>query len=108
MTDMTPFHDVIRERIVSPGARYYADPWWDAEIKVFTSDMNDSLRFIQEACTDEELFWLGEVFDDIMEKTHSVEFLQCLRERVERVQNPEWKAEILEDIRTASEYINET
>lgn len=59
-------------------------------------------------CTDEELYWLGEVYDDIMEKTHSVAFIEALRERVTRVENPEWKTDILEDIRTAAEYIEET
>ncbi len=78
MTDFTPFHQVIRERIISPGAKYYADPWWDAEIKQFTIDMNASIRFIDEEITDEELYWLGEVFEDIMEKTQSEAFLNCL------------------------------
>lgn len=107
MTDFSSFHKVIRERITNPNSRYYADPWWDAEIKQFTVNLEESIRFIKEECTNEELYWLGEVFDDIMEKTRSIEFLNCLRERAERVENPQWKAEILEDIRTAAAYIDE-
>ena len=42
-----------------------------------------------------------------MDKTRSADFLACLRRRVQRVENPEWKAEILEDIRTAAEYLDE-
>lgn len=63
--------------------------------------------FIEEECTDEKLYYLGEDFDDIMDKSRSVEFLNCLRRRAQRVENAEWKADILEDIRTAAEYIDE-
>lgn len=107
MADFDSFHQVIRERITDPNAKYYADPWWDAEIKQFTMDLGRSIHFIEEACTDEELYWLGEVFDDIMDKTRSLEFLNCLRTRAQRVENPQWKADILEDIRTAAEYVDE-
>ena len=107
MADFNPFHQVIHERITNPNAKYYADPWWDAEIKQFTLNLGESIRFIEEECTDEELYWLGEVFDDIMDKTRSVEFLNCLRARVQRVENLQWKADILEDIRTAAEYVDE-
>ena len=58
MIDFTPFHEVIYERATNPNAFYYADPWWDAEIKQFTLDVYTSIRFIREECTDEELWWL--------------------------------------------------
>ena len=105
--DYTPFHQVIRERITNPNANLYEIPWWNAEIYQFTINLVDSIHFIETECTDEELYWLGEVFDDIMDKTHSVDFLNCLRRRAQSVVNPEWKADILEDIRTAAEYVNE-
>ncbi len=107
MADFALFHQVIRERITNPNARYYADPWWDEEVKQFTTNMKKSIDFVMQDCTDEELWWLGEVFDDIMDRTHSVEFLNCLRQRAQQVENPQWKADILEDIRTAAEYIDE-
>lgn len=87
--------------------KHFADPWWDAEIKQFTINLEESIRFIEEECTDEELYYLGEIFEDIMDKSRSVEFLNCLRRRAQRVENAEWKADILEDIRTAAEYIDE-
>lgn len=106
MTDFELYHQVIRERITNPNAEYYADPWWDAEIKQFTKDISESIQFIEDECTDEELYWLGEVFDDIMDRTRSVEFLNSIRRRVEQVEKPEWKADLLEDLRTAAEYVN--
>ena len=105
MIDFTPFHEVINERATNPNAFYFADPWWDAEIKQFTLDVDTSIQFIREECTDEELWWLGEIFDDLIEATRSAELLNVIRERVKLVSNAEWKKDILEDIRTAAEYI---
>jgi hypothetical protein len=105
MNDFSEFHNVIRDRLSSSGAYYYADLWWDREVQVFIKNMDSSIAFILQDCTDEELFWLGEVYDDIAEKTHSEAFIHALRERVKRVENETWKNEILEDIRTAAAYI---
>ena len=99
------FHQVIHERMTNPDANYYADPWWDAEVKQFTVNIQESIEFIQNECTDEELYWLGEVFDDIMDKSRSSVLLDNLQQRVQSVKNPEWKQSLMEDIRTASEYI---
>ena len=75
--------------------------------KQFTLDVDASIQFIREECSDEELWWLGEIFDDLMEATRSVELLNSIRERVQCVSNEKWKNNILEDIRTAAEYIDE-
>ena len=107
MIDFEPFHAVIKERATNPNANYYEIPWWDAEIKQFTLDVDTSIQFIREECSDEEFWWLGEIFDDLMEATRSVELLNVIRERVKRVSNAEWKKDILEDIRTAADYIED-
>ncbi len=105
MKDFSKYHEVIKDRITAPGAYYYEVPWWEAEIKQFTADIDEAIAFIENECTDEELYWLGEVFDDIMEKTLSKEFLAALRRRAEKVTDPKYKKDILEDIRTAAMYV---
>ncbi len=111
MTDFSKFHKVIRERITAPGAYYYADPWWEVEVKQFTIDLNESIKFIETECTDEEFYWLDEVFDDILEKTPNREdrlrFWDCISKRVQRVENPDWKKEILGDlVSTKEDYVD--
>ncbi len=107
MPDFTIYHEVIKERITNPNAQYYENPCWEAEIKQFILDIDTSIRFIKEDCSDEELWWLGEVFDDLMENTRNAELLNDLRERIQLVSNTVWKKDILEDIRTAAEYIED-
>lgn len=102
------FHQVIRERITNPNAKYYADPWWEAEIKQFTANIQESIRFIESECTDEELYWLSEVFEDIVDRTRSVEFVHCLQTRVQHVENSEWKQSILDEILITLDYVEES
>ncbi len=90
----------------NPDSYYYVTLWED-EVKIICANMEESIRFIREDCTDEELYWLGEIYNDIMDKTRHKAFLQALRERAQRVENPEWKKDILIDIRDAAEYIDE-
>ena len=91
MSDFMPFHKVIKERVTNPNANNYEIPWWNAEIKQFTRDVDASIRFIKEECSDEELWRLGEIFDDLMEATRSVKLLNSIRERAQCVSNAEWK-----------------
>ena len=107
MNDFTEFHEVIKDYITNPNANYYEPFWWDKELKVILADLPKSIRFLREECTDEEFYYLSEVFDDIIEQTKSVDFLKCIRERAERVENAQWRCELAEDIRFAALYVDE-
>lgn len=100
------FHQVIHERMTNPNANYYAIPWWDAEVKQFAANIQESIEFIQNECTDEEFYWMSEVFEDIADCTRSVEFVKCIQKRVQRVKNPEWKQSILGEIRWTLDYVD--
>lgn len=72
---------------------------WEEEVKLFCKDLNAPMAFIRTEATDEEMYMLTEVFDDILISTKSQEVLDCLRERAERVVSPKKKEiqEFLED-----------
>ena len=48
-------------------------------------DYVDTINFFSKECTDEELFWLSEVFSDISEIVQNKEFVQVLRSRLSQV-----------------------
>ncbi len=100
------FHTVIRDRIDSPGAVYYPDPWWQKEIDILSSNVDDTIQFIQRDCTDEEMHWLGEIFDELIEETQSLNLLKCLHERAERIQDEHLREEALEDVQNAAAYLS--
>ena len=107
MEGFKKLHALINERCTEPGAYYFPDPWWEKEVDAIVSDLETAMSFIRNECSDEELYWLSEVFDDVMEKTRNPEFLNCIRQRVQTVKDDSRRAELLEDIQTAAEYIDE-
>lgn len=98
-------HEVIRDRITSEGAQYYALPWWEKEIAAFTADISIAISFINIECTDEELYWLSEVFEEIVEKTRSADFLDAVSKRSEIVVNQDYKNDIIQEINNAKRFL---
>ena len=105
MEDFEKIHAAIKERITNPNANYYEIPWWEKEIEVLTADIGISIRFFHEECTDEEIWWLGEVVEDLIAKTQSRELLQSMRTRAEKIQDSHMREEALKDIDDAEAFL---
>ena len=73
---------------------------WKKEVAILSENTSETIAFF-DTCTDEEFFWLSEVFDDLIEKTKSKELFQAICDRTERISNPEYKASIATDIEFA-------
>lgn len=101
MNSFELIHFVIRERITAEGAFYYPDPWWEKELGAICEDMQAARIFIENDCSDEELFWLSEIFEDIIDRTGDVAFLGCLRTRAERMTDEARRKEVLDEIQDA-------
>lgn len=70
---------VIEKRVKIP------DEWSDGverccneEIEILTRDMDETIRYLENDCTDVEFVLLSEVFDDVAAKTQNREFVECL------------------------------
>ncbi len=107
MDSIAKLQKVLHLRMYGNPDDYYEESIWKEEIDAICEDLSAAIHFILCDCSDEELQWLSEVFDDVMEKTRSLDFLHCIRQRVQRVKDDGRKAELLEDIKTAEEYIDE-
>ena len=79
---------------------------WKQETKILSENIYETIAFF-DTCTDEESFWLSEVFDDLIEKTQSRELFQAICDRTKRINNPEYKASISTDIEFAREQFKE-
>ena len=106
MDSIAKLKEALHLRMHGNPDEYYEESVWKSEVDAICTDLPAAIDFILSECTDEEFQWLSEVFDDIMDKTRSIGFLDTLRQRVQSVENPEWKESIVEDIRTAAEYID--
>ena len=72
-------------RVVESEENYWVEDYWKATIKLFTTDVNATIMFLQNDCDDEELYFLSEIFDEIVEQTQSKELVSVLRSRLARV-----------------------
>ncbi len=106
MDNIAALKDALRLRMYGNPDEYYEVTLWQSEVDAICADLPASINFILSEYTDEELYWLGEVFEDIADRTRSAAFVDCLKKRVQGVENPEWKQTLLEEIRAAAEYID--
>lgn len=58
---------------------------WEKLTEVLSENVSETISFFNTECTDEEFFWLSEVFTDIAEKTQSKALIQAMRSRLARV-----------------------
>ena len=50
-----------------------------AEIELFTRDLRETIEFLENECTEEQLLWLSEVFEEISAKLQIWEFIDALK-----------------------------
>ena len=58
---------------------------------ILSKDIDSTIDFFNNECTDEELYWLGPVFEDVAEKTQSTELISTLRDRLAKVSAENYK-----------------
>ena len=64
---------------------YGIEESWKNLTSILSDNIVDTINFFSKECTDEELFWLSEVFSDISEVVQNKEFVQVLRSRLSQV-----------------------
>ena len=64
---------------------YWIKDYWKAAIEIFTKNCNETIKFFQNECTDEEFYWLSEIFEKIAEITQSKELVSALHSRLLKV-----------------------
>ena len=81
--------DTLKEdthfRVVESEDNYWVEDYWKATIELFTKDVAATIMFLQNDCDDEELYFLSEIFEEIVEQTQSKELVSVLRSRLAKV-----------------------
>ena len=108
--------DTLKEaahfRVVESEEDYWVEDYWKATIKLFTADVNATIMFLQNDCDDEELYFLSEIFEEIVEQTHSKELVSALRSRLatvtlENYNQQCFRAEFMRKYITYEEYVKD-
>ena len=61
---------------------YSLQDCWNSMINILTKNIDETIDFFKTQCSNEEFFWLSEIFEDIAYKTQSKEFITALNERL--------------------------
>lgn len=73
---------------------------WDEITHLLSNNESETIEFL-ESCSEEQLFWISEVFEDVAHELQSKEYIKCLRKLDKKY--PELK--LKEDIDIAESYL---
>ncbi len=85
MTSIEKIREIIKKRETTN------DEWqagvekcWAELTEALTEDIEVTRKFLLEDCTADEASWVSEVYDDIVYKTQSQEYIDLLRKSINR------------------------
>ena len=85
MMKFNTLREVVQFRIVESEDNYWVEDYWKAAIEMYVKDISATIMFFQNDCDDEELYFLSEIFEEIVEQTQSKELVSVLRSRLAKV-----------------------
>lgn len=89
--------DTLKEaahfRVVENEDNYWIEDYWKATIELFTKDVATTIKFLKNDCDDEKLYFLSEIFEEIVEQTQSKEIISVLRSRLSKVKPENYNQE---------------
>lgn len=105
MIDKTIKDILARREIVHPEDAYSIEKLWEEEIDILSSNVDETIEFIKSRCTADEFVWLSEVFEEVAEKTHSYDFINCLYDVTKKYPEETRKYNIISFIDSAKDMI---
>jgi len=96
------FREIIKERIrISTETQdewdYGIEQCWKQEVEILSEDISGTIEFLKNECTADEYSWISEVLEELAERTHSKELVDCYRSLMGKYPE-ECKTYYIEDI----------
>ena len=63
---------------------YGVEQCWNELADALLEDLPWTMDFIENECTDEEFTWIQEVWDELVQKTQSIELIKCIRRTIKK------------------------
>ncbi|MBR3746954.1 MAG: hypothetical protein IKP64_10725 [Selenomonadaceae bacterium] len=99
---------VIAERIRTDDEWDYGlEQCWNKEIEILTRDISQTINFIENECDDDTFCWIGEVFDEVADRTQSKEFVDAIKRRATKVVDDKERRSVEVDVRYAEYKIDD-
>lgn len=101
--DINRLKETINRRIsLELNDDFALEECWNIEADILSSDISQAIDFIT-TCSEEEFYWISEIFEDVISKTQSRELLQAMISRNDSLQNQEYKESVLTELKYAQE-----
>ena len=100
------FEEIVAKLEITDMENYLEkDPLIEKEIELFTKDIKATIEFVKNDCTASQFSWMSEVWDEIVEKTKSKEFVDCIKETAKKFPEECEKFNIAGSIESAEGYL---
>ncbi len=100
------FEKLIEKRkAIEEDIDYETNPIIKEMIHLMTADINSTIVFLKNECSEEQFVWLSEIADEITEYTKSREFIQGLRDLCDKYPETAKKYNIHYFVESAAEYL---
>ena len=100
------FSELIEKRKTYEGdIDYEKNPIIRNIVQLLTQDINRTILFLDEECTEEQMIWLSEIMDEIAETTKSKEFIEASYCLAGRYPETAQKYNVVDFIDSAAEYV---
>ena len=106
MTVGEKYRELLKIRKDIKEIDYDNNPIIKEMIDVLSNDIKDTINYLKNDCTAEEFIFVSELFDEIVEKTQSKEFIDCLYEVANKYPNETKKYNIINFIDNCKEYLD--
>lgn len=99
MTNLDTIRKIIRKRsAMSDEWQTGVETCWIELVDALTENIDDTRKFLLKDCTADEASWVSEVYDDIVYKTQSREYIDLLRKSIERFPEEDKKLHLSENL----------
>ena len=95
-----------RRSKLHPNDDFRTEKAWEEETELLSRNMEETIRFLENECTDDEFIWLSEVFDDIARKSQSRAFIDCLYAVVRKFPEEDQKYNLTHHIEDAESWLD--
>lgn len=100
------FRNILTKRIsLHPEDYINIEKCWEEETRILTSNMEQAINFIINECTDDEFYWMSEIFEDIAHDSPSIDFVDALKKRVNLMNDGEDKNSVLREIKSVQNIV---
>ncbi len=60
---------------------------WKAEVAILSEDIDSSIDFLTNDCTEDAYTWISEIIDDLIDSTQSRDLLSCYKQLMSKFPN---------------------